>query len=287
MFIESAPSFALLDGVIDASVLKRLAHLLDASNHVKLFSGTFAAAAEKYSPVLIDLAQAQAGNVKFIDRLLRCCNGTPMLSFLYTDVSLAELSAHLKEILMVKTADEQAFFLRYTDVRILPEFFSVLTLQQRRAFLGATHQWLMVNHRDELIALTEPITDQAVMDYPLSLDEKQYVQLMDRTAPYAIVAQLEELSARFSTAFSLGERIEFVLTHSKIAKDHGFQDSSDVSAWCLAVLLGGEHFHFSGVATAALEKARQNKGNLFDQLTEITEDEWQNIRASTHTKRQS
>jgi hypothetical protein len=272
--------FALIDGAIDPVSLKRLASSLNASNHVRLFAGTFASGAEAFSPVLIDVEQALPSREKFLDRLIRACEGKPALSFLRAPTSLQQLGEHLRQLLTIKTSDNQEFLLRYADVRMLPAVFGVLSAEQRRAFLGPVGNWTAVDHLDQLTEMAEPGKNDRTLEYPLQLDDTQFARLMDDTVVYSIVSQLEQSFEQFSQEFNLGDRIEFVARNTKRASAHGFNDSADVTAWCMGALMGGENFHSSRLVAEAIGYASRENSKLFNTLADITEEGWQAIRSS-------
>jgi hypothetical protein len=280
-FKEDGNLFALIDGAIDPRSLKRLASFLNASNHVRLFAGTFASGAEAFSPVLIDIEHAKTNKENFIARIINACAEKPALSFLRAPTSLSKLSAQLRQLLTIKTADDQEFLLRYADVRMLPAVFGVLNVQQRRAFLGPADKWIAVDHLNRLHEMVAPEVSESVPDYPLKLDDQQFARLMDETAVHSIVSQLEQSFEQFSTDFKLGDRIEFVGRTSKRAAEHGFREHSDIVAWCMGALMGGENFYASPVVAEAIGSASRDNSKLFNSISGFTEAQWQAIRSST------
>jgi hypothetical protein len=266
---------------IDPVSLKRLAYSLNSSNHVRLFAGTFAARAKTFSPVLIDVEQTATDKENFIARLITACAEKPALSFLRTPASLSQLASHLRQLLTIKTADDQEFLLRYADVRMLPAVFGVLSVQQRRAFLGQVQKWTAVDHLDRLHELMAPGESERTLDYPLKLDDRQFARLMDDTAVHSIVSQLEQSFEKFSRDFKPCDRIEFVDSTSKRAGEYGFREHSDIVAWCMGALMGGENFHTSPLVADAIAPASRDSSKLFNLLSDITDEQWRRIRSTT------
>jgi hypothetical protein len=153
-------------------------------------------------------------------------------------------------------------------------------VQQRRAFLGQVQKWTAVDHLDRLHELMAPGESERTLDYPLKLDDRQFARLMDDTAVHSIVSQLEQSFEKFSRDFKPGDRIEFVDSTSKRAGEYGFREHSDIVAWCMGALMGGENFYATSFLTEAIGAARRDGSKLFNVLSEITEEQWQTIRSN-------
>jgi hypothetical protein len=93
---------------------------------------------------------------------------------------------------------------------------------------------------------------------------KQFARLMDETAVHSIVSQLEQSFEQFSRDLKLGDRIEFVGHASKRAAEYGFREHSDIVAWCMGALMGGENFHTSPLVADAIAPASRDSSKLFN-----------------------
>lgn len=275
--------YALIDCTMDAGICRRIAGVLTAANQANLFNGAFAGGAEDYAPVLIDLDAVTGGRQDFMQTLAVACEGKPMLSFISTPATLDKLAEHLRKILLVKTADDQAFLLRYADNRMLPAICSVWTDVQRAAFFGPISTWFVVNHHAEVNILTASKESGESLDqdlYPLKLDDRQLTLLLERTELHSMVAQLEQVHASFSDEFTLAERIQFVERSTEQARAYGFGYAADRLAWCVGALYGGERFYTHEHMIPMLDKALDAAQPLLRSIAEVSQDHWQAIRAS-------
>jgi len=275
--------YALVDCAIDDRIYQRIRVGLNAANHANLFRGTFARDAEKYSPVLIDLDQVAIDRQAFMQKLLAACEGKPLLSFISARDSLDPVAYHLRQLLKIKTADDQAFLLRYADNRMLPAMYSVLTDTQQRAFLGPIGTWFVADHRTQVLALRAPQTGASETDteaYPLQLDDRQFALLLERTEIHSMVAQLEQSYESFAQNFTLVERIQFVERNNKQASDYGFTGDADRLSWCGAALRGGESFFRHPQIMPLLDSTLQSRNNLFDALLRIPPADWPSMHGT-------
>lgn len=258
--------FALVDCSIDERVCKRISRWLNSANHINLFKGTFAAEAEKLSPVLVDLTGTSSDRDESLEDLLSTCEGKPLLSFIWANSTLDQLASHLRQLLTIKTADGQEFFLRYADNRVLPTIFSVFTDAQQDAFLGPIQKWLVATHRADVIMLIPSEGDQERIEAPLQLDERQFAELMEKSEVHFVVSQLEQAYETFKDHFSEADRIQFVEQNAENACSYGFNGLEDRTAWCVAALRIGENFHTHQRVAPILNSVLENHQNLNEAL---------------------
>lgn len=270
--------FALLDSAIDPTAYQRIARWLTPYNHVKLFSGTFANSAEAYSPVLIDLEMIGDGQSVILQNLLSAFTGMPALSFLSANSNLHKIAEHLRELLIVETADGQEFHLRYADIRMLPAIFSVLTTAQKNAFMGPISQWLAADHCADMLTLVpDKLREKKIKQFPLRLDEQQLAQLLERTEIHSLVSQLEAMHQPFIRNFTPGARVALIERSIGHARRLGIENSDDVLAWCFYAVRYGERFYSHDRVMPLLESAREEEGTLFASLAQLSEDQWELI----------
>lgn len=276
---EAENIFALVDCGIEPTILHRLGTYLNKNNHVRLFSGTFAAGAEDYSPVIIDLKVIGVNRGAFVQRLANRCSGKPLLSFLSAPCSLNEIAEHLRNFLKIETADKQEFLLRFADIRMLPEVFGVLNPDQRSAFFGPVSKWWAANHRGSVLEMTSPSSnDNAHFDFPLKLDDYQLSRLLEKTSLYSVVSQLEEENPAFAAENSVAARVSFVEGNRHHAIQHGFHEMGDILAWCTCALISGENFYKHPVFAQLLSSRQEKAKSLFELCGELKDDEWQLVK---------
>jgi Domain of unknown function (DUF4123) len=125
---------------------------------------------------------------KVMVRLLKRCNGWPMVSAIETTESLHGLSERLAAWCVVE-ADGQRFNFRFADSRRLPAIFEILSLSQRASFCGPAVRWTYVS-RDgswrelEIDGLGGPISAEP------ALDQRQFASLVDDSRVDELMVQL-------------------------------------------------------------------------------------------------
>lgn len=118
---------------------------------------------KEVSPVLYRLEHANTAVLRQqLLRLLRHCQGRPMLSFVLADMEAAQLCLSWQSVLEVETEDSQMFVLRFADTRTLPTIEKVLRKGAWEILSGNVRRWLFINREGALQELDVISADRAV-----------------------------------------------------------------------------------------------------------------------------
>lgn len=113
------------------------------------------------SPLLIERPQEDQAALR---KLLRHCQGRPMLSFVASRLDAQALRAAWQRCLRLSTADGQGYLLRFADTRISANLPRALSLASWQRLCAPLDHWLIVDRTGRLQALTPPpramVTDE-------------------------------------------------------------------------------------------------------------------------------
>jgi hypothetical protein len=127
--------YALVDGA-QAFDLAFTARLM--GNHLyTLFSGALAVDLAHVGPCLIALPQPEA----FLEKWVAAIGTHPGIIF-QSRAELPRLYAHLRRIFIVQDEDQQEYFFRFYDPRVLRVFLPTCTDAELEEFFGPVEQWI-------------------------------------------------------------------------------------------------------------------------------------------------
>jgi hypothetical protein len=169
-------------------------------------------------------------------RLIRHCQGRPMLSFVGTTDSLKAVSASWRATHMVSVVDEQEMLLRFADTRILSYLPQVLTSPQWRAVCGAVSNWIYFNRFGNLVACDIP--DLITGPEKVALTKEQLEKFLDASHPDALMALIgESMCDIVPIDRPVSERYRMILDSYELAKKYVVKENSDVLALAVAAYL--------------------------------------------------
>ena len=102
-----------------------------------LFFGEMAMELAYAGPILVTLQDPQQFLEDWTDRL-----GGNVGILLQTEAELEELWGHLREIFVVADEEDQEYFLRFYDPRVLRSFLPTCTAEEIEAFFGPVKRWI-------------------------------------------------------------------------------------------------------------------------------------------------
>ncbi|GJI92768.1 DUF4123 domain-containing protein [Duganella hordei] len=154
------------------------------------------------SPILIDIERAVACNR--VDAMMELVNAMPLqlgISFIDTDLTLAQLQAHLRQFIYIKTEDDSELTLRFADCTVLPALFTFLTEEQWSSIVAPFHYW-KIHGRDGKIKSLPLLKCDASLTPPLSLSEAQIASLRDAMGTDQLLANLWKMRTDQSCNYS-------------------------------------------------------------------------------------
>jgi hypothetical protein len=171
-----------------------------------------------------------------VTRLIRHCQGRPMLSFVGTTESLKDISAKWRAMHMVSVVDEQKMLLRFADTRILSYLPKVLTPPQWRAICGAVSNWTYFDRSGRLV--TCDIPDLNNRPEKVVIAKEQLENFLDASHPDALMALIgESMCDIVPTDRPASERYCMILDSYELAKKYEVKDNADVLALAVAAYL--------------------------------------------------
>jgi hypothetical protein len=202
-----------------------------------------------------------------VTRLIRHCQGRPMLSFVGTSEKLKEISSRWRAIHMVSVVDEQEMLLRFADTRILSYLPQVLTSPQWGTICGAVSHWAYFNRSSRLVTCDIPFFTER--QEKISITKEQLGKFLDASHPDALMALISESMCDIIPTDSLvSERYRMISDACELAKRLQVNESADVLALAVAAYLtkGGSNVD-QRLASLLLQRA-WSVGSLGDAIVD-------------------
>jgi len=223
---------ALIDTAFDHSQVKKRLNLESAVNCYDFLPlrGLTAVA-----PCLISLSPDSNLRTQ-VTRLIRHCQGRPMLSFFGSTESLREISERWREVHTVSVVDGQEMLLRFADTRVLSYTQKVLTSQQWAGICGAISHWLYFDRSGGLVKCDIPSLNEQREKILITKDQLE--KFLDESYPDALIALItESMCEIFPTGTSASERYYVIKDSYELSKKHEINNSADVLALAVGACL--------------------------------------------------
>lgn len=202
-----------------------------------------------------------------VTRLIRHCQGRPMLSFVGTTESLKDVSARWRSIHKVSVVDEQEMLLRFADTRVLSYLPQVLTSHQWAAICGAVSRWAYFNRSGCLVMCDIP--DLNDRPEKVAITKEQLENFLDASHPDAVMALIGESMCDIVPTESLvSERYRMILTSYELAKENEVKDRADVLALAVAAYLTKGGSNVDQRLEALLRQRAWPTGSLGDAIVD-------------------
>lgn len=151
---------------------------------------------ESIAPTLLPLAtESEETLQQQLSRLLRHCQGRPMLSFLLSRKDPEKLRDSWQPLLEVATEDSQLFLLRFADTRTLPAIADVLRKDIWAHLSDGIDRWLYPDREGNLQALKLPESKlplQEATNTPIRITDEALNGLLRQGQPDALAQTLYE-----------------------------------------------------------------------------------------------
>jgi hypothetical protein len=145
------------------------------------------------SPVLLELdTSSDEGLETEVKRLLRHCQGRPMLSFMHTRLPPQELIEGWQKIVEVQTEDGQLLLLRFADTRTLPTLAEVLKKTVWPILGYGIEQWHFIDRDGNLQQLELPDAEQSIPSDPPKIGDAELAEFSRLSLPDALVSAMRE-----------------------------------------------------------------------------------------------
>ncbi|MDE1716431.1 DUF4123 domain-containing protein [Chromobacterium amazonense] len=142
------------------------------------------------SPLLIE-ASWEAPHV--LPKLLRHCQGRPMLAFVASELDAQALCDAWQRCLQVETDDRQGYLLRFADTRIASALPQALHPASWQRLCAPLRQWLIVDRVGNIQPLTLPQErTPANEEDPWVLSDGEMAALLQESLPDTLADQLHD-----------------------------------------------------------------------------------------------
>jgi hypothetical protein len=278
MCVQANPSdgrwFALLDKAFDhgSKSTMRWPHQTEAiykgSHDIEAISPTLLALSPHSSDAL---AQEMA-------RLLRHCQGRPMLSFVQTTLEMSELTTAWQDVKWVHTEDGQRFLLRLADTRVLSSLAQDLQPHNWERLCKPLLAWHIVDRVGSLQPLNMPMAVPNGAETPkpheslgaFQINDKELALLLDAAQPDVLInALFEQIPDVLPTGADQAKVHAWVRQACDLAVQHGLDASGDQLALAAtACLTEGRALAYPALP-GMLARYQPGQASLADQLTEL------------------
>lgn len=189
--------YALIDCAFAPREVAALLALAQWQAAASLYAGTLLADFEELSPILAPLPRDTAERHGAIARWLALCDGKPMLSFIASGLSIADLKRHFSAFLQVRDDDKKRYPLRFADVCMTPAILACLHPEQKRAWLGGMHGWWIIARDGTLRCLggtdAPPVAAMPNEWHDQHIGDAQLIRLSEKNEADSLLSYLHDL----------------------------------------------------------------------------------------------
>lgn len=161
------------------------------------------------SPILLDIERAILCNR--LDSMMALVNAMcPQLgiSFIETELTLAQLQEHLRQFICIKMEDASELTLRFADCTVLPALSALLTAEQWSSVVAPFQSW-KIHGRDGKLTSLPIFKSDASVTFPLSLSNDQIASLRNAMGTDQLLANLRKMRLGQSDEYSSLKAYEY------------------------------------------------------------------------------
>lgn len=204
-------------------------------------------------------------------RLLRHCQGRPMLSFLHTKLEPLALRESWQNVLEIETEDGESFLLRFADTRTTRAIASALPSCAWHRLSRKIGRWHYVDRLGKLQSLLPSVAQSTTEDdepSSIRITDKALGELLESGQPDALADYLHE---HFPDLLSANDG---ALTHQRLtevcglAARNGIKSFPELAALALAVLVTDGRLLTDKQFDAWLARRDYPPGGLTDALSD-------------------
>ncbi len=204
------------------------------------------------------------------------------LSFLTSAAEPRDLARHLTWLTDVAHEDGTEWVNRYFDVRILPLWLNILTVDQRQlalapitqwAYLTPAYEWDIVQGGNQ-IALPD-------LSEPISHTEKQAAALLEACVPHMILARIQQDESPVLQRIPLQQQYNAVFEQLQTARKYGLSNMADLKTFTLISLEYGPAIHQAPPLQVILNSEKATQFNAA--IAQLTADDWELLQQAART----
>lgn len=261
--------YALVDCAFDESIVKR-----SAKTGIAVYAGTSLAELGDVSPRVVALECEPSAREAQLRWLIRSCADMPMLSFIASPLSAAELASGLAGLVLARTPDGLEWPLRFADTRVLPSLLRTLDARQQHAHLPPLGHWWWPDRAGQLQVFrpsTAPLGSAGAG--ALALSEQQFAQMVADSEADTLLAQLYEARPELVRLHSPQDNHALVDQAVRLAQQRGFHAIPVQLRLAAIALLLGPGFAEQPDIAAALNSASSDD-DLLQRLDHLPAHVW-------------
>lgn len=230
---------------------------------------------ESIAPVLleftIDDGNALRGEVL---RLLRHCQGRPMLSFLHTELEPLALRESWQNVLEIETEDGESFLLRFADTRTIPAIAGVLPSCAWHRLSRNVGRWLYIDRSGKLQSLPPSTAESTPEDdkkNSIRITNEALAELLESNQPDALADALNEHFPGLLPADDGALAHQHLTEVCQLAARNGIEAFPELTALAIAVFMGEGNLLADQRFTSWLARRDYPPGGLIDALSDYLE----------------
>lgn len=216
------------------------------------------------APYLVAL-EPGSGLRNQISRLIRHCQGRPMLSFVGTTGGIEDIRERWRAMHMVSVVDEHKMLLRFSDTRVLSYLPQVLTSSQWAAICGAVSIWVYFDRSGILV--TYHIPNLKSLPEKVLIAKEQLERLLEVSRPDAEMALIAESMRDIIPIDSVvSARYRMIKDACELARSHKVNNNADVLALGVAAYLTEGRSNIDQRLHSLLQQRAWAAGSLGDAI---------------------
>ncbi len=189
--------------------------------------------------------------------------------FMVSPFSLPELALRLAARLDASLPDDMDVVLRFFDTRTFEELMTVLSAQQKNAFLCVADCWWFVDRKGDLQRVAATFTEIDSHDIPLKLTQEQEGYLIQASEPDQVADLLLSGLPQQYDKLSPIVRHDFIMRRISAARLVGIQAIHELSLYCALALLYGENFASQPHWLVALSIVKSGEQSLAQAVEQV------------------
>lgn len=227
---------------------------------------------QSVAPVLLELTIGDENALRGeVLRLLRHCQGRPMLSFLHTELEALALRKSWQNALEIETEDGESFLLRFADTRTTPAIARSLPSSAWRRLSSNIGRWLYVDRVGKLQTLLPSPAQSTAEDETKSairITDKALGELLESGQPDALANTLHEHFPDLLSATDGASTHQRLADVCGLAARNGIESFPDLTAIAVAVYATDGKLLADNQFTAWLARRDYPPGGLTDALAD-------------------
>lgn len=279
--------FAIIDSAQHPHFHERLERL--GASYQSLFAGQAEESLIDIAPLVVAIEAAHPAISAAITRL---GEGKPAVSYIETELELADICSHFGQFHLVKIATEsREMLMRWYDTRILPEWDRCLSFAQKAIFYQDISRWQYFDRNGHLEYLHLENTQVELPAFPpLVLNAVQYAHLLKSSTPDALIAELKRIIPDEMRGINKSSIHPFISKHFEVALKAGITEFFDqVQFMLMALYSSGEFLELPQVQKRLDRPSGNHEIPFADWVMQITNETatpslplWENPKYNIH-----